>query len=115
MSLIPRAINPASFLRRRAMRKGVQSNNQVVRLVSLLLVGRPALVRRNAFRQGVRGSSRFWRAVAVGFVIGDVWRKLTVKAPDRLGTERLAEGQGVTVLALTRPSRRDRRRATRAS
>ena len=97
------------------MRKGVQSNNEVLRLIALLMVGRPALVRQNAFRQGFRGSSRFWRAVAFWIIAGDIWRKLTVKAPDRLGTERLVEGQGVTVLALTRPSRRDQRRSARAS
>jgi len=97
------------------MRKGVQSNNEVFRLIALLMIGRPVLVRQAAFRQGLRGSSRFWRVVAFWIITRDIWRKLTVVAPDRLGTERLVEGQGVTVLALTRPSRREQRRSARAS
>ena len=115
MALIPRVIHPMTYVRRRALRGGMQSRSQLVRFLSLLIVGRPALVRQNAFRQGVRGSSRLWRTVAVGLIVGDMWRKLTVKEPDQLGTERLVEGQGVTVLAMTRPSKRDLRRAARSS
>ena len=115
MALIPRALRPMTFIRRRAMRKGVSSNSDIVRLVSLLLVGRPAIVRQTAFRQGFRRGDRFWRSVAYFLVAGDIWRKLTVKEPDRLGTEKLVEGQRVTVLALPRPTRRERRRSARAS
>jgi hypothetical protein len=115
MAIIPRALRPMNLLRRRALRKGIQTDSELFRLISLLLIGRPALVRRNAYRQGLRGSSRFWRTVAYGFIAGDIWRKLTVKEPDRLGVERLVEGQGVTVLALPRPTRRSRRRASHAS
>lgn len=111
MALIPRALRPTTFLRRVALRKGLQSQSEFVRLVALLTVGRPALVRQNAFRQGLRGSSRMWRTVAFGIIAGDVWRKVTTKEPDNLGTERLIEGQLVSVHAMTRPTRRDRRRA----
>jgi len=115
MALIPRVIHPMTYVRRRALRSGMQSQSEVVRLAALLIVGRPALVRQNAFRQGLRGSSGLWRTVAVGFIVGDMWRKLTVKEPDQLGTERLVEGQGVSILAMTRPSKRDLRRAARSS
>lgn len=115
MPLMPRALRPMTYVRRRALRSGMQSRSELARFLSVLIVGRPALVRQNAFRQGVRGSSRLWRMVAVGLFVGDIWRKATVKEPDRLGTERLIEGQGVTVLAMTRPSKRDLRRASRSS
>jgi hypothetical protein len=104
-----------SFLRRRALRKGVSSENELFRLISLLLIGRPALVRRDAYRQGFRGSSRFWRVIAYGFVANDIRRKLTVKEPDQLGVERLVEGQTVTITALPRATGRSRRGASRAS
>jgi hypothetical protein len=115
MRLIPRALRPMTYLRRRSMRTGIQSESEVYRLIALLMVGRPALVRQNAMRQGLRGSSRLWRTVAFAFIAGDIYRKIAVKEPDRLGTERLVEGQFVTVSALPRPSRRARRRAARAS
>ena len=104
-----------TFLRRRALRKGVSSQNELFRLISLLLVGRPEIVRRNAYRQGLRGSSRFWRLIAYGFVLNDVGRKLTVKEPDQLGVERLVEGQSVSITALPRATGRSRRHASRAS
>jgi hypothetical protein len=115
MSLIPRALRPMTFLRRRAMRSGMRSDNEIVRLVALLIVGRPALVRQTAFRQGFTRRDGFWRSVAYVILVGDLVRRLTVKEPDRLGVETLVEGQRVTVSALPRPTRRQLRRAARAS
>lgn len=111
MKLIPRALRPMTFIRRRAMRSGVQSQNDVVRLLALVIVGRPALVRQTANRLGFVGSSRLWRMVAYGFLANDLYRKVAVKQPDRLGTEKLLEGEGVTVLAMHRPTKRERRRS----
>jgi hypothetical protein len=115
MRLIPRALRPTSLLRRQTMRRGVRSESELIRMLAFVIVGRPEFVRRQATRQGLMGSSRLWRALAYGFIASDVCRKLAVKQPERLGTERLGEGQGVTVLAMHRPTRRERRRAARAS
>ena len=115
MALIPRALRPTTYLRRKALKRGVQSQNQVLQLLALLLVGRPALIRQTAFRQGFAGSSRLWRTVAIGYVTAEVWRKLTVKEAENLGTERLGVGQHVAVYAMERPTRRELRRAARAS
>ena len=103
-----------TILRRRAVRRGFQSNRNYMRLIALLLVGRPALLRQNAIRQGFIGKDRFWKTVAYVFLANDVLRKLVVKEPERLGIERLVEGQSVTVTALPRSSRRAAR-AARAS
>jgi hypothetical protein len=103
-----------TLLRRRAIKRGFNSNRNFMRLIALLLVGRPALLRQNALRQGFVGKDRFWRALGFVFLANDVLRKLVVKEPDRLGIERLVEGQSVTVTALPRPSRRAAR-AARAS
>ena len=89
----------------------MQSQNEIVRLLALVVVGRPALVRQTATRQGFMGGSRLWRMIAYGFVANDIYRKVMVKEPDQLGTERLVEGQGVTVVTMHRPTRRERRRA----
>lgn len=88
------------------MRGGLRSDSDIYRLVALLLVGRPALVRATAMRQGFAKRDRFWRLVAYGILANDVRRKLTVKEPDRLGTERLVEGQSVIVSALPRSKRK---------
>lgn len=111
MRLIQYSIRPSAIIRRQAMRRGVRSNNEVVRLLALVIVGRPALIRKTANVEGLRGSSRMWRFVAVGFLLNDLYRKLAVREPDRLGTERLREGQSVTVVTMHRPTRRERRRA----
>jgi hypothetical protein len=114
MSLIPRSLRPMTFVRRRAMRRGFRSKNDVVRLLALLVVGRPALVKQNALRQGLVGNDRFWKTVAVILVANDVRRKLTVREPEHLGIERLGEGQSVTITALS-PSSRRAARAARVS
>jgi hypothetical protein len=95
-----------TFVRRRMMRRGLKSDSDIYRLVALLLVGRPALVRSTAMRQGFARRDRFWRVVAFAILANDLWRKLTVKEPDRLGTERLVEGQSVIISALPRSGRR---------
>ncbi len=115
MSLIPRAIHPMTFLRRGAMRRGFQSDSQLLRLIALLMIGRPILVKQNAYRQGFVGDSRFWKVVAVAFVANDVRRKLTVREPEFLGVERIDEGQGVVVTMLTKAQSRELRRAAKAS
>ena len=115
MRLIPRALRPMAMLRRVAMKSGIRSQNQYVRMIAFALVGRPAVIRRTANRQGLVGNSGFWRIVAFGFIVGDLYRKLAVKEPERLGVERLVEGQSVTILALAPDTRRARRRAARAS
>jgi hypothetical protein len=104
--LIPRALRPMTLIRRRMMRGGLKSDSDIYRLMALLLVGRPALVRSTAMRQGFAGRDKFWRLVAYGIIANDVRRKLTVKQPERLGTERLLEGQSVVVSALPRSGRR---------
>lgn len=114
MKLIPPRLRPSVFLRRQALRRGLRSKSELVHLIAFVLVGRPAMVRRAATREGLLGTSRMWRMVAFGFMVSDAYRKLAVKEPDRLGTERLREGDSVTVLAMRRPTRRDRR-AARAS
>ena len=111
MSLIPRALRPMTFVRRRAMRTGFQSDSHVKRLIALLVIGRPALVKQNAFRQGFFGNDKFWKAVAVAFLANDVRRKVMVREPEYLGTERLVEGQSVMITALPRSSRRAARSA----
>jgi hypothetical protein len=115
MALIPRALRPMTFVRRRAMRKGFQSDSHVMRLIALLVIGRPALVKQNAMRQGFVGNDRFWKTVAVVYLANDVRRKLTVREPEFLGVERLVEGQGVKITALPRSSRRAARAARAAS
>jgi hypothetical protein len=114
MALIPRALRPMTFIRRRAMRKGFHSDNHVRRLIALLVIGRPALIKQNAFRQGFVGNDKFWKTVAFVVLANDVRRKLTVREPEYLGTERLLEGQSVTIRALQRSSRRAAK-AARAS
>jgi hypothetical protein len=111
VALIPGPVNPMTHLRRRALRRAMRSDNELRQLLALLLVGRPALVRRAAFRQGFRGRSRMWRSVAVMFLIGDLRRKLVGREVERLGVERLTEGQGVTVSALSWRARRQHRSA----
>lgn len=106
MSLLPRALRPMTLIRRRMMRGGLRSDSDIYRLVALLLVGRPALVRSTAMRQGFAGRDKFWRVVAFGLIANDIRRKLTVKEPDRLGIERLVEGQSVVISALPRSGRR---------
>ncbi len=97
------------------MRRGLRGNSRFWRSIAVIALVRSDIVRHSALRDGVYGKSRFWRSVAVMLFANDARRALTVKEPDRLGTERLVEGQGVTVLALTRPSRRAQRRSARAS
>ena len=111
MKLIPYALRPSTLLRRQAMKRGLRSDSELVQLISFLAVSRPAVIRRTATRRGLLGTSRLWRVVGYWFVAGDVYRKLAVKEPDRLGTERLSEGQTVTVVTMHRPTRRERRRA----
>jgi hypothetical protein len=103
-----------TVIRRRAVKRGFRSNRNFMRLMALLLVGRPALLRQNALRQGFIGKDRFWKTVAYLYLANDVVKKLTVKEPERLGIERLVEGQSVTITALPRSSRRAAR-AARAS
>jgi hypothetical protein len=109
MALIPPSFRPTTFLRRRVLRRGMRSKNDVVRLLALIMIGRPALVRHTAFTEGLAGRDRFWRVVAFGFLAQDVIRKFTVKEPERLGIERLVPGQSVTVTALPASARRSRR------
>jgi len=106
MRLVPRALRPMTLIRRRMMRGGLKSDSDIYRLFALLMIGRPALVRSTAMRQGLAGREKFWRLVAFGILANDVRRKLTVKEPDRLGIERLAEGQSVVISALPRSGRR---------
>ncbi len=88
------------------MRRGLKSDSDLFRLVAMLIVGRPALVRNTAMRQGFVKRDAFWRVVAFGFLANDVRRKLLVKEPDRLGTERLVAGQTVIISALPRSKRK---------
>ena len=98
-----------TVVRRRVMRGGMRSDSDLYRLIALLLVGRPALVRHTALREGVAGRDRFWRVVAYAIIANEIRHKLTVKEPERLGTERLVEGQSVVISALPRSERRSRR------
>jgi len=109
MALIPRSFRPTTYLRRKVLRRGMRSKNDVIRLAALLMVGRPALVRHTAFTDGLAGRDRFWRVVAFGILASDAFRKLAVKEPDRLGIERLIPGQSVAVTALPASARRSRR------
>jgi hypothetical protein len=89
-----------AIVKRRAMRRGLRSNNQVWRWIAVLIVGRSSVVRSIAIRDGLRGGNRFWRTVALGIMVTDLAAKVTVKQPERVATERLRVGQSVRITAL---------------
>jgi hypothetical protein len=103
-----------TLVRRRVIRRGINSNRSYMRLMALLLVGRPALLRQNALRQGFFGNDKLWKTLGYMYLANDIFRKVAVKEPERLGIERLVAGQSVTITALSRSSRRAAR-AARAS
>jgi hypothetical protein len=79
------------------------------------LLSPTALIRANAVSKGLLGGSRGWLA-AGGVLWGSRFLKRTFgKAPESLGTEVLKPGQFVRIEAIRRPTRRQRRRASRAA
>ncbi len=73
------------------------------------------VLRYNALHRGLLGGSRGWLAVG-GMMIGlRVAKRALGSVPEVVAVEKLQPGQWVSVEALVRPGRRERRALRRAS
>jgi hypothetical protein len=98
--MIPRFLRPSFFMRRWVMRRGLQSQNELIRFVVRLYVGRMPFLRTTAARRGMYGGERPWQALAAAFFVGDVVKKLTAREVEVVSTERLEIGQTVSITRL---------------
>jgi hypothetical protein len=106
--MIPRFLRPSRFIRRWTMRRGLRSNNDLVRFFALVYVGRTAFLRTNATRRGVYGREGPWQALAAVFFVGDIVKKLTGREVEIVSTERLEIGDSVVVTRLPLDARREK-------
>jgi hypothetical protein len=67
-------------------------------------------IRRRAMRQGVFGPSLFWRSVAVYIIGRGLLRRTFGKQPDRLGRRRLAVGRSMSIAVYAPMTRKERKR-----
>lgn len=100
MSLIPRAIRPMTILRRRAMRRGLRGDSAMWQFMALMLVGGSSAMKMTARRDGFFGGSKFWKTIFYALILNDLVKKVAVKEPEVLSTEKLTAGQSVTITAL---------------